>query len=88
MLSNEENNPSFVSSQSKENIGLNELSNDRCYDDEVLSNEKQEYLLILKDKILITKNEDLKKLKEDFLIAIENTKKKISFYHINVFDKI
>ena len=27
-------------------------------------------------------------MKEDFLIAIENTKKKISFYPINVFDKI
>ena len=37
---------------------------------------------------MITQNEDLKKLKEDFLIAIENTKKKISFYPINVFDKI
>ena len=76
MLSSEENNPSLVSSQSKENIGLDEISNDICYDDEVLSKEKEEDLLILKDKILITKNEDLKKLKEDFLIAIENTKKR------------
>ena len=42
---------------------------------------KKKKTLILKDKILITKN-------EDFLIAIENTKKKISFYPINVFDKI
>ena len=84
MLSSEENNPSFVWSQSKENIGLDELSNDNCYNDEVLSKEKEEYLLILKDKILITKNEDLKKLKEYFFIAIENTKKKISFYPINV----
>ena len=33
-------------------------------------------------------NEYLKKFKKDFLIAIENTKKKISFYPINVFDKI
>ena len=88
MLSTEENNLLFASSQSKENIGLDELSNDSCYDDEVLSKEKEEDLLILKDKILITKNEDLKKLKEDFLIAIENTKKKIRFYPINVFDKI
>ena len=86
MLSSEENNPSFVSSQSKENIGLDELSNDSYYDDEVLSKEKEEDLLILKDKSLITKNEDLKKLKEDFLIAIENTKKKISFYPITIFD--
>ena len=36
----EENNPSFVSSQSKENVGLDELSNDSYYDDEVLSKEK------------------------------------------------
>ena len=88
MLRSEENNHSFVSSQSKEKIGLDELSNDNCYDDEVLSKGKEEDLLILKDKILITQNEDLNKLKEDFLIAIENTKKKISFYPINVFDKI
>ena len=40
MLSSEYNNPSFVSSQSKENIGLDELSNDSCYDHEVLSKEK------------------------------------------------
>ena len=40
MLSSEENNPSFVSSQSKENIGLDEISNDSCYDDEVISKEK------------------------------------------------
>ena len=80
MLSNEENNPSFVSSQSKENIGLDELSNDNCYDDELFSKEKEEDL--------ITKNEYLKKLRESFLIAIENTKKRISFYPINVFDKI
>ena len=73
MLSSEENNPSFVSLQSKENIGLDELSNDSCYDDEVLSKEKEEDLLILKVKSMITKNENLKKLKEDFLIAIENT---------------
>ena len=40
MLSTEENNLLFASSQSKENIGLDELSNDSCYDDEVLSDEK------------------------------------------------
>ena len=40
MLSSEENKPPFVSSQRKENIGLDELSNDSCYDDEVLSKEK------------------------------------------------
>ena len=88
LLSSDENNPSSVSSQNLENIGLDELLNYSCYDDEVFSNEKEEDLLILKNKILITKNEDLKKLKEYFLIAIENTKKKISFYPINVFDKI
>ena len=40
MLSTEENNLSFVSLKNKENIGLDELSNDSCYDDEVLSKEK------------------------------------------------
>ena len=87
MLSSEENNPSFLSSQNSENIGLDELLNYSCYDDEVFSNEKEEDLLILKNKILITKNEDLKKLKEDFLIAIGDTKKKLGFHTKNVFDK-
>ena len=63
LLSSDKNNPSFVSSQNLENIGLDELLNYSCYDDEVFSNEKEEDLLILKNKILITKNEDLKKLK-------------------------
>ena len=43
MLSTEENNISFASSQNKENIGLDELSNESCYDDEVLSKGKEEY---------------------------------------------
>ena len=64
MLSTEENNLLFASSQNKENIGLDELSNDSYYDDEVLSKEKEEDILIIKDKSMITKNEDLKKLKE------------------------
>ena len=88
MLSNEENNPSFVSSQNSENIGLDELLYYSCYDDEVFSNEKEEDLLVLKNKILITKNEDLNKLKEYFLIVIGDTKKKLGFHPKNVFDNI
>ena len=39
MLISEENNLSFVASQNKENIGLDEISNDSCYDDQVISKE-------------------------------------------------
>ena len=73
-----------------ENTGLelHEQSDCGSHDDIGIFKEKWENLSIIKNQVTITKHEDLKKLKEDFLTTIKDAKKKLSFSLKNVFDKI
>ena len=70
-----------------ENTGLelHEQSDCNSHDDIDIFKEKWENLSILKNQVTITKHEELKKLKKDFLTTIADAKKKLSFYPIFFF---